>query len=76
MASDGSESIYWKPVYTANEVKELLNIGDNTFRKWIRNGWISYSQVPGSSKIYIQQQHLLDFLNDERFFYPRIEDVA
>ncbi|MBR5907630.1 MAG: helix-turn-helix domain-containing protein [Bacteroidales bacterium] len=76
MVADGSESNLWKPVYTANDVKKLLDIGDNTFRRWIRNGLISYSQVPGSSKIYIQHQHLLDFLNDKTNFYPKVENVA
>lgn len=77
MQEDDEKKVDWtKPVFTAEEVKLLLHIKDNTFRKWINNGWISYSQVPGSNKKYIQQQHIIDFLNDERFFYPHCRDIA
>lgn len=76
IANNYEEGIDWtKPLFTAKEVKVLLGIKDNTFRKWIREGYISYTQVPGSSKIYIQKEHLIDFLNDTRFFYPR-QNVA
>lgn len=66
------ESIDWsKPVYTSDEVKAMLNISDNTFRKWINGGWISYSQMDGSKYKYIQREHLLEFLNNPKIFYER-----
>ncbi len=75
--ADYAEKIDWeKPIYTADEVKVLLDIGETTFRKWINNGWISYSEVPGSSKKYFQKEHIIDFLNDGRFFYPSVGEVA
>ena len=67
-----SEStIEWnKPVYTSDEVKSLLNISDNTFRRWVNGGWISYCQMEGSDKKFIQREHLLKFLNNPKIFYP------
>lgn len=66
-----SESKKWnKPVYTSDEVKSLLNISDNTFRRWVNGGWISYSQMDGSDKKFIQREHLLNFLNNPKIFYP------
>lgn len=65
------ETIEWnKPVYTSDEVKSLLNISDNTFRRWVNGGWISYSQMDGSDKKFIQSEHLLNFLNNPKIFYP------
>lgn len=65
------ESIDWsKPVYTSDEIKAMLNISDNTFRKWINGGWISYTQIAGSDKKFIQKEHLLEFLNNPKIFYP------
>lgn len=65
------ESIDWnKPIYTSDEVKALLNISDNTFRKWVNGGWISYTQMNGSDKKFIQREHLLAFLNNPKIFYP------
>lgn len=65
------EDIDWgKPVYTADEVKTLLHISDNTFRKWVNGGWIAYSQMDGSDKKFIQREHLLEFLNNPKIFYP------
>lgn len=66
-----SESKKWnKPVYTSDEVKSLLNISDNTFRRWVNGGWISYSQMDGSDKKFVQREHLLNFLNNPKIFYP------
>jgi hypothetical protein len=70
-------NIDWeKPIYTAEEVKILLDISDNTFRRWIAEGLISYTLVPGSNKKYIQRQHILDFMNDEKYFYPDTRHIA
>lgn len=66
-----AEDIDWgKPVYTADEVKTLLHISDNTFRKWVNGGWIAYSQMDGSDKKFIRREHLLEFLNNPKIFYP------
>lgn len=59
-----------KPVYTADEVKSLLGVSDSTFRRWLNGGWISYTQVEGSDKRFIQKEHLLAFLNNPKIFYP------
>lgn len=66
-----SESKEWnKPVYTSEEVKTLLNISDNTLRRWVNGGWIPYTQMDGSDKKFIQREHLLNFLNNPKIFYP------
>ncbi len=59
-----------KPVYTTEEVRTLLGVGESTFRKWINGGWISYTQMNGSDKKFIQKEHLLEFLNNPKIFYP------
>lgn len=59
-----------KPVYTADEVKALLGVSDSTFRRWLTGGWISYTQMDGSDKKFIQKEHLLAFLNNVKIFYP------
>lgn len=65
------DAIDWsKPVYTADEVKTLLGLSDATFRRWVNGGWISYTQMDGSDKKFIQKEHLLAFLNNEKIFYP------
>lgn len=65
------EAIDWdKPVYTAEEVRKLLKVGESTFRKWLYGGWISYSKMNGSDKTFIQKEHLLEFLNNPKIFYP------
>ena len=64
-------SIDWsKPVFTAEEVRTLLNVSDSTFRRWINAGWFSYTQLDGSDKKYIQKEHLLEFLNHKKNFFP------
>ena len=64
-------SIDWnKPIYTSEEVGMLLGVSESTFRKWINGGWISYTQMNGSDKKFIQKEHLLAFLNNPRIFYP------
>ena len=66
-----TKTIDWnKPVYTTEEIKNLLDISDTTLRRWINDGWISYSQIDGSDKKYIQKEHLLAFLNNPKIFYP------
>lgn len=57
-----------KPLYTAKEVKELLQVSDNTFKRWLDDGWISYSQIDGSDKKYIQQKDLKAFLENPKIF--------
>lgn len=70
-ASINVESIDWnKPVLTAEEVRKLLNIGENTFRKWVNGGWISYTQMDGSDKKYIETENLKAFLRNPKIFYP------
>lgn len=65
------KKIDWdKPVYTADEVKTLLGIKDSCFRKWVNAGWISYTQIDGSDKKFIQREHLIAFLNNKKIFYP------
>lgn len=64
-------AIDWsKPVYTVDEVKALLGVSDSTFRRWLTGGWISYTQMDGSDKKFIQKEHLLAFLNNKKIFYP------
>lgn len=64
-------TIDWsKPVFTAAEVKTLLGVSDSTLSRWLTGGWISYSQVHGSDKRFIQAEHLKAFLNNEKIFYP------
>ena len=66
-----TDSMVWdKPVYTADEVKALLNLSDSTFRRWMNGGWIPYTQMEGSDKKFIQKEHLLAFLNNPKIFYP------
>ena len=60
-----------KPVFTAAEVKTLLGVSDSTLSRWLTGGWISYTQVHGSDKRFIQAEHLKEFLNNEKIFYPR-----
>lgn len=63
-------NINWdKPVYTTDEVKTLLKVSDNTLRKWL-DGWISYTQIPGSDKKFILKESLLAFLKNPKIFYP------
>lgn len=65
------EAIDWdKPVYTADEVRKILKVGESTFNKWLKDAWISYSQMEGSNKRYIQREHLLEFLNNPKIFFP------
>ena len=65
------DAIDWsKPVYTADEVKTLLRISDSVFRRWVNGGWITYTQMDGSDKKFIQKEHLLAFLNNPKIFYP------
>lgn len=64
-------TIDWnKPVYTADEVKALLGVSDSTFRRWLYGGWISYTQMDGSDKKFIQKEHLMAFFNNPKIFYP------
>ena len=67
---DMSKIDWSKPVYTADEVKKLLDMSDSTFRRRLNEGWISYTQLPGSDKKYIQREHLQAFLNNLKIFYP------
>ena len=67
---DKSKIDWSKPVYTAEEVKTLLGVSDTTFRRWLNGGWIPYTQMDGSDKKFIQKEHLLAFLNNEKIFYP------
>ena len=65
------DEIDWsKPVFTADEVKKLLGVSGSTLRRWINGGWISYSQMEGSDKKYIQAEHLKAFFNNPKIFYP------
>lgn len=69
------EKIDWsKPVYTADEVKTLLHVSDNTFRKWLNGGWIPYSQMDGSDKKLIEKENLLKFLRNPKIFYPSSQE--
>ncbi len=62
-------AIDWsKPVYTPQEVKTLLNISDNTLRKWAEDKrWITFTKVDGS-KVFYTRESIIEFLN--RFGYP------
>lgn len=65
------DAIDWsKPVYTAEEVRTLLNVSENTFRKWLNGGWISYTQMEGSDKKFIAKDSLMAFLRNPKIFYP------
>lgn len=65
------EKIDWKkPVYTFDEVKILLKVSDNVLRKWIKEGWISFTQIPGSDKRFFEQENLKKFLHHPKLFYP------
>lgn len=65
------EAIDWdKPVYTTDDLKKLLNVSDNTLRKWLNGGWISYTQMEGSDKKYVAKEDLMAFLKNEKIFYP------
>ena len=65
------DKIDWdKPVYTADEIKALLDISDSTFTRWLNKGWIAYSQVAGSDKKLIQREDLFAFLNNPKIYYP------
>lgn len=67
---DVSKIDWNKPVYTADEVKKLLGVSDTTFRRWMNAGWITYSQMDGSDKRFIQREHLMEFLNNPKVLYP------
>ena len=67
---DVSKIDWSKPVYTADEVKKLLGVSDTTFRRWMNAGWITYSQMDGSDKRFIQREHLMEFLNNPKVLYP------
>lgn len=67
---DVSKIDWEKPVYTADEVKKLLGVSDTTFRRWMNAGWITYSQMDGSDKRFIQREHLMEFLNNPKVLYP------
>ena len=61
----------YKPVYTFDEVKEMFNISSSTLNRWLKDGWIAYTQMDGGKKKFIKHEDLMDFLNDPRIFYPR-----
>ena len=67
---DISKIDWSKPVFTATEVKTLLGISDSTLSRWLTGGWLSYTQVHGSDKRFIQAEHLRAFLNNDKIFYP------
>lgn len=66
------DTIDWnKPVYTIEEVRKLLDVSENVLRKWIQGGWISYTQMNGSDKRFIEKDNLLEFLHNPKIFYPK-----
>ena len=68
-SSNPIETITWdKPIYTAEEVKKLLDLSDSTFQRRLNNGYIAYSQVQGSDKKYITREDLFAFL--QKHYYP------
>lgn len=65
------EAIDWsKPIYTTDDLKKLLNVSDNTLRRWLNGGWIAYTQMEGSDKKLIAKEDLLAFLKNPKIFYP------
>ena len=70
ITADVEKTDWNKPVYTSDEVKELLGLSDSTFNRWLNKGWIAYSQVAGSDKKFIQREDLLAFLNNPQIHYP------
>lgn len=56
--------INWeKPVYTFDEVLNMLNITRNTLLKYINDGYLAFSQVPNSDKRFFSKEDLTSFLN-------------
>ena len=65
------DAIDWsKPVFTEAEVRTMLNVSENTFRRWLKDGWISYTQMAGGDKKFIDKESLMAFLHNPRIFYP------
>lgn len=66
------DKIDWsKPVFTAEEVRTMLNVSPNTFRKWIDDGWMAHTRMDGSNKVLISREDLEDFLKNNKIYYPR-----
>ena len=66
------DKIDWsKPVFTADEVRTMLNVSPNTLRKWIDDGWMAHTRMDGSNKVLISREDLKDFLNNNKIYYPR-----
>ena len=53
-----------KIVYNNNEVKKMLDIGDERLRKFRDEGYLSYVKYPNSDKYWYTKQNILDFLNN------------
>lgn len=66
------DKIDWsKPLFTPEEVRALLKVSENTLRKWMDEGWMSYTRMPGSPKTYISRDDLQDFLKNPLIYFPR-----
>ena len=53
---------YEKEILTVNEVAKVLQVNQQTVRKWIRNGKLKASKPTGKNYI-IQAQDLKKFIN-------------
>ena len=53
-------NIDWeKPIYTAEEVKILLDISDNTFRRWIAEGLVIPSYLAATKSTFKDNTFLI-----------------
>jgi hypothetical protein len=53
-----------KIVYNNDEVKKMLNIGDERLRKFRDEGYLSYVKYPNSDKYWYTKQNILEFLSN------------
>lgn len=53
-----------KPVYTNDDIMNLLNIGVGKLRQLRNEGYLGYVRYPSSDKIWYTRKNLEDFLNN------------
>lgn len=53
-----------EPVYTSEDLKNLLGIKDELLRKFRNEGYLGYTKYSGSDKIWYTQKNVQDFLNN------------
>ena len=53
-----------EPVYSSEDIMNILDIKAELLRKFRKEGYLSYTQYPNSDKIWYTKKNLEDFLNN------------